>query len=243
MLLLYPIREIARVPDTSTPERGIEWPRPYTAVELEAPAKALGLKTFTATIIEQLQTEVEGFQYAMWADALISYKRQRDILNRIIELFVCHAPDEAIWSALDELDGPTSQRLGPTPTVGPWPLGTIHRKALARKIRAVREKLQRCGPNPKRARRQFIDGLLPIYRQVRSGYPGRRIKAPSEPYGPLYDFVTAAIDPFDTCRATMGCDDDIRAVLHPYRPELHYMRGRGPKWYAKHQGRTENGPL
>ena len=24
----------------------------------------------------------------------------------------------------------------------------------------------------------------------------------------------------------------------PYRPELHYMRGPGPKWYAKHQRRT-----
>jgi hypothetical protein len=23
-----------------------------------------------------------------------------------------------------------------------------------------------------------------------------------------------------------------------YRPELHYMRGPGPKWRAKHQGRT-----
>ena len=23
-----------------------------------------------------------------------------------------------------------------------------------------------------------------------------------------------------------------------YRPELHYMRGPGPKWYAKHQGHT-----
>lgn len=21
---------------------------------------------------------------------------------------------------------------------------------------------------------------------------------------------------------------------HPYRPELHYMRGPGPKWHAKH---------
>ena len=21
---------------------------------------------------------------------------------------------------------------------------------------------------------------------------------------------------------------------NPYRPELHYMRGPGPKWYAKH---------
>ena len=24
-----------------------------------------------------------------------------------------------------------------------------------------------------------------------------------------------------------------------YRPELHYMRGPGPKWRAKHQGRSE----
>ena len=26
----------------------------------------------------------------------------------------------------------------------------------------------------------------------------------------------------------------IKAVLDPYRPELHYMRGPGPKWHAKH---------
>jgi len=26
----------------------------------------------------------------------------------------------------------------------------------------------------------------------------------------------------------------VRAVLDPYRPELHYMRGPGPKWHAKH---------
>jgi hypothetical protein len=25
-----------------------------------------------------------------------------------------------------------------------------------------------------------------------------------------------------------------RAVFDPYRPELHYMRGPGPKWHAKH---------
>jgi len=26
----------------------------------------------------------------------------------------------------------------------------------------------------------------------------------------------------------------IRDVIHPYRPELHYMRGPGPAWRAKH---------
>ena len=25
-----------------------------------------------------------------------------------------------------------------------------------------------------------------------------------------------------------------RDVVHPYHPELHYMRGPGPAWYAKH---------
>ncbi len=25
----------------------------------------------------------------------------------------------------------------------------------------------------------------------------------------------------------------VRTGRHPYRPELHYMRGTGPKWHAK----------
>lgn len=27
----------------------------------------------------------------------------------------------------------------------------------------------------------------------------------------------------------------IGMIFNPYRPELHYMRGPGPKWRAKHQ--------
>ena len=27
----------------------------------------------------------------------------------------------------------------------------------------------------------------------------------------------------------------IKISRNPYRPELHYMRGPGPKWYAKHR--------
>ena len=30
----------------------------------------------------------------------------------------------------------------------------------------------------------------------------------------------------------------IETVLNPYRPELYYMRGPGPKWRAKHQLRN-----
>ena len=26
----------------------------------------------------------------------------------------------------------------------------------------------------------------------------------------------------------------LRSLVDPYRPELYYMRGRGPKWHAKH---------
>jgi hypothetical protein len=26
----------------------------------------------------------------------------------------------------------------------------------------------------------------------------------------------------------------LRSLVDPYRPELHYMRGPGPKWRAKH---------
>ncbi|KRQ93753.1 hypothetical protein [Bradyrhizobium valentinum] len=29
----------------------------------------------------------------------------------------------------------------------------------------------------------------------------------------------------------------IARAFHPYRPELHYMRGPGPAWRAKHPGR------
>jgi hypothetical protein len=28
--------------------------------------------------------------------------------------------------------------------------------------------------------------------------------------------------------------DLVQAFADPYRPELHYMRGPGPKWRAKH---------
>jgi hypothetical protein len=28
--------------------------------------------------------------------------------------------------------------------------------------------------------------------------------------------------------------DLARSLFDPYRPELHYMRGPGPRWHAKH---------
>ena len=31
-----------------------------------------------------------------------------------------------------------------------------------------------------------------------------------------------------------SCHALIRIMSDPYRPELHYMRGPGPKWRARH---------
>ncbi len=47
----------------------------------------------------------------------------------------------------------------------------------------------------------------------------------------------------DFARKTAQSASDFASVVHnlimdvrdSYRPELHYMRGRGPKWRAKHQ--------
>jgi hypothetical protein len=30
----------------------------------------------------------------------------------------------------------------------------------------------------------------------------------------------------------------VAKAFNPYRPELHYMRGPGPAWRAKHRGRS-----
>lgn len=34
----------------------------------------------------------------------------------------------------------------------------------------------------------------------------------------------------------------FRSLVDPYRPELHYMRGPGPKWHAKHGSRPAEAP-
>jgi hypothetical protein len=34
--------------------------------------------------------------------------------------------------------------------------------------------------------------------------------------------------------------DFARAMLDPYRPELHYMRGPGPKWREKNGKSSQN---
>jgi hypothetical protein len=35
----------------------------------------------------------------------------------------------------------------------------------------------------------------------------------------------------------------FRSMVDPYRPELHYMRGPGPKWRAKHMAPPVEAPV
>ena len=35
----------------------------------------------------------------------------------------------------------------------------------------------------------------------------------------------------------------IQTACNPYRPELHYMRGPGPKWREKHRRRKKTGAI
>ncbi len=35
----------------------------------------------------------------------------------------------------------------------------------------------------------------------------------------------------------------FRSMVDPYRPELHYMRGPGPKWHAKHTAVPAHEPV
>ena len=34
--------------------------------------------------------------------------------------------------------------------------------------------------------------------------------------------------------ACADCVHTLKTLFDPYRPELYYMRGPGPKWHAKH---------
>ena len=38
-------------------------------------------------------------------------------------------------------------------------------------------------------------------------------------------------------RIVTKCQRLLAVTCDPYRPELHYMRGPGPKWHAKHRQR------
>ena len=55
-------------------------------------------------------------------------------------------------------------------------------------------------------------------------------------------FVTSLMPLLQRLTATISRWHRLfQTACNPYRPELYYMRGPGPKWHAKHQRRTDSG--
>ena len=168
----------------------------YTPAELEDLAKKAGVQQLGPVALEKLQEEVDGYLWARESDKgvfFVSNKQRRQRLIGIRELLTQGKSDEVIQAELDQLDGPTSQDLGP--------VGIYNRQRLARAVRRIIEKIPASGP--KRARRQFIGDLAPIYCLV------MRVTYPE--YGPFRDFVRVALKPFKS--AMQGCEADIKIVL------------------------------
>src|SRR5262249_13636949 len=91
-------------------------------------------------------------------------------------------------SALDELDAPTSKRLGS--------IGTADTQRLARKVRRLADEIPESGPDRHRARVQFICDLASIYYRLTGKLPGRWVLRGSSNTFP--DLVIAALTPIDS---------------------------------------------
>jgi hypothetical protein len=188
------------------PDPGTERPRRYTAAELEWMAKAARIKAFDSDLSEALQAAVEAYQWADEADPgglfFYSNKERRNQLTDLINLCGSQASAEEIQNKLNELDGPTSQLLGPVSASNP--------QRLARAADRARHTIPLSAPDRSRARRQFVRDLVSIFSDATGQGPGRRVRISGEEYGELRDFVRAALDPF---KAAQGCEDDIKFAL------------------------------
>jgi hypothetical protein len=193
-------------------EPGQEWPRHYTPAEIEQIAESLVGVELAPWAVVELQDEATGYQWAMEADdgLLLSYtnKERRDQLNLILEFLKNGVPKEIIRAALDELDGPTLQRLARVPITD----RLKDRQRLARRIRKVIAKIPASGPDPKRARRQFIVDLANIYQRVTGKRPGRLVDGGEG--GDFRKFVIAALTPFGSAG---GCEEDMKAALKAWK--------------------------
>lgn len=46
--------------------------------------------------------------------------------------------------------------------------------------------------------------------------------------------ITVSSPAITSCAAIRRWQGQIVRLFNPYRPERHYMRGPGPKWFEKH---------
>lgn len=191
------------MPETRFVEQGHEWPRCYTASELDRLAAALGRKELKFISQERLQRAVKEYQWSKWADAGLSRKRQRQQLEDIIKLCKPNALGEELQNALDKLDGPTSHRLGA--------VGIHDRRELARKARKLAQEIPKSGPDPKRGRLQFVCDLEGISYRITGNSGTRRVHLdPHKEYGQFRDFVIAALSPFGDA---IGCEVEIKEAI------------------------------
>ena len=181
-----------------------EWPRRYTAAELEAIANSIGERNLHALAVGKVQEAVEAYQWGNLEDARIfpssTNKGRRKTLKHIIDLCEQEAPSEEIELEMNELDALASQLLG---AVDP----TDRRKVKSAAEVALRRFPER-GPDPKRAQLNFVGDLICIYSCATGKRPGRWVHDGEG--GEFRDFVRAALEPF---KATQGCEADMKVAL------------------------------
>src|SRR5262249_21272280 len=141
-----------------------EWPRHYTAAELETIAQSIGREKLRSLAAGKLQEGVVAYQWANAADqnAFAEHgavqwslsKRRREKLKNILSHCDQGEADE-VDIALNDLDAWTSQRLGAVNTTDLAQL----KCAAERVLRTI----EISGPDRQRARRQYIRDLACIF--------------------------------------------------------------------------------
>lgn len=201
-----------------------EWPRPYTQSELTTIAELIGERSLPQFAKRMLQKAVVEYQWAGWNEQpakssleprfpVSTNKGKRALFRQIIQLIDGGAPHNEIEEAVNSLDAIASQLLGPIDITDHEKLKSAAEGALG--------KIPSAGPDPRRARRQFICSLARIYKSVKREHPTRRFHL--EEYGPFFEFVKAALTPFNT---TKGCEADIKAVLAESKATLGIKKAR-----------------
>jgi hypothetical protein len=197
------------------------WPYSYVPKELDAIAKSIGLQKLDEDAIEQLQAAAAAYQWGMLADYgsseadpgeffPSSNKDRREQFQQIASLCERGAPLAEIETAVNELDALASQLFG-NPNI-------TDREGIQRAAKRALTNIPKSGPDPKRARCQFIDASFPIFEHETGRIPTRRVRVSGEDYGPFFDFVKAALAPFGSW-AMQGCEADIKALLHRRKKE------------------------
>src|SRR5262249_2415847 len=88
--------------------------------------------------------------------------------------------------------------------------------------------------NPTRNKTEITSRPLPLFNNLAGQWPVKRRRWE----GAVGKKTRCAADPM-VADLREALKDLARSLFDPYRPELHYMRGPGPKWHAKH----DRGPL